>query len=223
MFSALKAIIWKDIVMEFKTKQMTSTMLVFSGLVIVIFSFAFTLSLEVLEQVFPGMIWVAIIFSSILGLNRSFLLEKSNDCVQGLLLLPADRTVIYLGKLIANLLFVIVTQIVIVPGFFLLFDYRFQGSLGMLILVLLVGIVGFIAIGTFLAALASNSRMSDMLLPIILFPVSVPLIIAGVECTSFIFQGQGFEAFSQWFYLMLVFDVIFLTIPYMLFDYVMEV
>jgi heme exporter protein B len=115
------------------------------------------------------------------------------------------------------------TQIVIVPGFFVFFDYRFQGGLGLLVLILLVGTIGFIAIGTFLAALASNSRMSDMLLPIILFPITVPLIIAGVQSTSLIFQGQGFDAISQWFYLMLVFDVIFLVIPYMLFDYVMEV
>ncbi|OEH86123.1 transcriptional regulator [Desulfuribacillus stibiiarsenatis] len=209
--------------MEFKTKQMTSAMLIFSGLVIVIFSFAFDLSMDVLQKVLPGMIWVALIFSSILGLNRSFTMEKSNDCMQGLLLIPSDRTMIFLGKFISNLIFVLLTQIVIVPGFFILFDYRFQGSVALLSLVLLVGTIGFIAIGTFLAALASNSRMSDMLLPIILFPVSVPLIIAGVQSTSFIFQGQGFEAFSSWLYLMIVFDVIFLVIPYMLFDYVMEV
>ena len=223
MINVLKAVIWKDIIMEYKTKQMTSSMLVFSGLVIVIFGFAFELSIEVLHKVLPGMIWVAMIFSSILGLNRSFILEKSNDCMQGMLLLPCDRTIIFLGKFFANFLFVLLTQIVIVPGFFVFFDYRFQGSLGLLVLILLVGTIGFIAIGTFLAALASNSRMSDMLLPIILFPVTVPLIIAGVQSTSLIFQGQGFDAISQWFYLMLVFDVVFLVIPYMLFDYVMEV
>jgi heme exporter protein B len=223
VINVLKAVIWKDIIMEYKTKQMTSSMLVFSGLVIVIFGFAFELSIEVLHKVLPGMIWVAMIFSSILGLNRSFILEKSNDCMQGMLLLPCDRTIIFLGKFFANFLFVLLTQIVIVPGFFVFFDYRFQGSLGLLVLILLVGTIGFIAIGTFLAALASNSRMSDMLLPIILFPVTVPLIIAGVQSTSLIFQGQGFDAISQWFYLMLVFDVVFLVIPYMLFDYVMEV
>ena len=223
MINALKAVIWKDIIMEYKTKQMTSSMLVFSGLVIVIFGFAFELSIEVLHKVLPGMIWVAMIFSSILGLNRSFMLEKNNDCMQGMLLLPCDRTIIFLGKFCANFLFVLLTQIIIVPGFFVFFDYRFQGGLGLLVLILLVGTIGFIAIGTFLAALASNSRMSDMLLPIILFPITVPLIIAGVQSTSLIFQGQGFDAISQWFYLMLVFDVIFLVIPYMLFDYVMEV
>lgn len=223
MFEVLKAVIWKDILMEYKTKQMTSAMLIFSGLVIVIFSFAFNFSYDTLTQIFPGMIWIALIFSSLLGLNRSFLLEKNNDCMQGLLLLPGDRTVIYWGKLIANFLFVILTQIVIIPGFFLLFDFRFQGNLGLLILVLFVGTLGFIAIGTFLAAITSHSRMSDMLLPIILFPVSVPLIIAGVQCSNMIFAGQGFAAFNQWFYLMLVFDAIFLTLPYMLFDYVMEV
>ncbi|OEF96160.1 transcriptional regulator [Desulfuribacillus alkaliarsenatis] len=209
--------------MEYKTKQMTSAMLIFSGLVIVIFSFAFELTFGVLEHVLPGMIWVALVFSSILGLNRSFLLEKSNDCMQGLLLLPSDRTFIFLGKFTGNFLFVLLTQMIIVPGFFIFFDYPFQGSIPLLIFVLLIGMVGFIAVGTFLAALASNSRMSDMLLPIILFPISVPLIIAGVESTSLIFQGASFAEISQWVYLILVFDIVFLVVPYMLFDYVMEV
>lgn len=223
MLSVLKAVIWKDIVMEYKTKQMTSAMLIFSGLVIVIFSFAFELSLDVLNKVFPGMIWVALIFSSILGFNRSFILEKNNDCIQGLLLLPADRTFIFLGKFVANFLFVFLTQLIIIPGFFILFDYRFHGSIELLLLILLFGGIGFIAIGTFLAALASNSRMSDMLLPILLFPISVPLLIASAQSTNLIFQGYGFDAISSWFYLILVFDIVFLVVPYMLFDYVMEV
>lgn len=223
MLSVMKAIIWKDIIMEYRTKQMTSAMLVFSGLVIVIFSFAFELHIGVLEKVLPGMIWVALIFSSILGFNRSFMMEKSNDCLQGLLLLPADRTAIFFSKFISNFLFVLITQIVIVPGFFILFDYRYSGSVALLIFVILLGSVGFVAIGTFLAALTSNSRMSDMLLPIILFPVSVPLIIAGVECTSLLFAGAGFSEISQWLNLIIVFNVIYLVLPYMLFDYIMEV
>lgn len=223
MFKVLSALIWKDIILEYKTKQMTSSMLVFSGLVIIIFGFSFDLSLDLLNRVLPGMIWVTIVFASLLGLNRSFVLERNNDCSQGMLLLPCDRTNIFVSKFLANILFVLLTQIIIIPGFFIFFDYRFQGQLHYLILVLLFGIIGFIAIGTFLAALSANSRMSEMLLPVLLLPISIPLIIAGVQCTSIIFKAGAFADFSQWFYLILVFDIIFLVLPYMLFDYVMEV
>ncbi|WP_366923591.1 heme exporter protein CcmB [Metallumcola ferriviriculae] len=222
-FAKVGNIVWKDLVTEFRTKEMLSAMLIFSVLVIVIFAFAFTPTRDLTSKVFPGIIWVAFTFSGILGLNRSFLNEKQNETLLGLMLAPVDRTAIYFGKVISNLAMMLIMEIISLPLFFVLFDYRFSGSLLQLLLVIFLGTLGFIAVGTFLAALAANTRTSEILLPIILFPILVPVIIAAVESTGLILAGHAFADFSGWVKLIGVYDVVFLVVPFILFDYVLEV
>ncbi len=216
-------IVWKDLVNEFRTKEMLSAMLIFAVLVIVIFAFAFTPTRELTTKIFPGIIWVAFTFSGILGLNRSFLNEKQNETLLGLMLTPVDRTAIYFGKVISNFIMMVMTEVISLPLFFVLFDFRLKGSLLQLVFVILLGTLGFIAVGTFLAALAANTRTSEILLPIILFPILVPVIIAAVESTGLILAQEPFANFSGWVKLIGVYDVIFLVIPFILFDYVLEV
>ncbi|MGF7184033.1 heme exporter protein B [Desulfitispora alkaliphila] len=222
-FRQVKTMVWKDLTSEFRTKEMLSSMLIFALLVIVIFSFAFNPTRETTAEVFPGVIWVAFVFASVLGFNRSFTLEKSNDALMGLMLIPADRSVIYFGKVISNFVVVALVELISLPLFFILFDYRIEGSIMLLLLVLFLGTVGFIAVGTFLAALAANTKTSEILLPIIMFPIVVPVIIAAVESTSVILGGTSNVELRSWIMLLAAYDIIFLVVPFVLFDYILEV
>ncbi len=219
----IRTLVWKDLTSELRTKEMLSSMLIFAFLTTVVFSFAFDPDSETVKKVFPGIIWVAFIFAGILGLNRSFLSEKSNDCIMGLMLCTTDRGIIYLGKMISNLIFMYIMEAVTLPILFVLFDYRLKGSLLYLILIVALGTWGFIAIGTFLSALSVNTRNSEILLPIILFPLIVPLLIAAVQATGVILGGGVWADWSNWLRILTAFAVIFTVVPWLLFDYLLEV
>ncbi|EKN68650.1 heme exporter protein CcmB [Schinkia azotoformans] len=214
----------KDLYSEWKTKQIISTMLIFSALVIVTFSFAFDPANNTVKVVIPGMIWVITIFSGILGLNRSFLGEQANDSLNGLIVAPVDPSSVYLGKFLSNFLLVILVQIVAVPLLFILFDFKILGHIGLLIIVLLLGTFGFISVGTFLAALSANSKSSEMLLPIILFPVVSPVLIGAVQATKIILINfENIASAFSWMKLMAAYDLVFFVICFILFEYVLEV
>ncbi|KEF39361.1 ABC-type transport system involved in cytochrome c biogenesis, permease component [Schinkia azotoformans MEV2011] len=214
----------KDLYSEWKTKQIISTMLIFSALVIVTFSFAFDPANNTVKAVIPGMIWVITIFSGILGLNRSFLGEQANDSLNGLIVAPVDPSSVYLGKFLSNFLLVILVQIVAVPLLFILFDFKILGHISLLIIVLLLGTFGFISVGTFLAALSANSKSSEMLLPIILFPVVSPVLIGAVQATKIILINfENIASAFSWMKLMAAYDLVFFVICFILFEYVLEV
>lgn len=219
----VRILVWKDVVSEMRTKETISSMLIFSLLIPVIFGFAFDPDNQTIQKVFPGVLWVVIAFSGILGLNRAFQSEKTNDCIAGLMLVTVDRGVIYLGKLISNLIFMLIVELITIPVLFILFDYKMQGSPLSLLLVVLLGTWGFIAVGTFLASLAVNTRNSEILLPVILFPLLVPLLIAAVQATGAIINGDSLSAWSNWVGLLVAFDLIFTVVAWLLFDYVLEV
>jgi heme exporter protein B len=219
----VKAIIWKDMVSEFRTKEMMSAMLIFSFLVIVIFAFAFDPTRETTRAVFPGVIWVGITFAAILGLNRSFLSEKENDSLVGLMLTPADRSVIYFAKVIGNLMLVSLVVLISMPLYFIFFNFRWSGSTLLLALVIFLATLGFISVGTFLAALSANTRTSEILLPIIVFPIAVPVIIAAVESTAMVLGSGAYDGITSWLALLVLYDVVFIVVPFVLFDYVLEV
>jgi heme exporter protein B len=226
-FKQIFTLVRKDLLNELRTKEMLSAMLIYAFLVVVIFAFAFyEPSKEIMRGAFPGIIWVGFTFAGILGLNRAFMAEKANDCLMGLLLAPMDRTVIYFGKVIANLIFMFIMEIISLPLFFVLLDYRFKGSLVLFILIIVLGTLGFISVGTFLAALSSNNRTSEMLLPILVFPILVPVLLGAVKATGLILHGadaKDLVMYWQWIKLLGVYDAIFLAVPFILFDFVMEV
>ena len=218
----IAAIVWKDIVAELRTKEMFSTMFVFAVLVIVIFNFAFDLRVsgERVRQVAPGALWVAFAFAGILGLNRAFVAEKDRGCLEGLLLAPMDHTAIYFGKMISTILFMLVVEALMLPVFTIffgvnLFDLR-------LVLIVLLGTVGFAGVGTILSAMTAQTRAREVLLPILLLPVAAPVLIAAVKATAGILDGlsMGEVAFSL--QLLVAFDVIFPAVAFMTFDHVVR-
>jgi len=214
----------KDLYSELKTKQIMVTQIIFAGLVIVVFSFAFDPANNTTKAVIPGVIWVIIVFAGILGLNRSFISEQRNDTMQGLLVAPMEAASIYLGKFLANFTMMMIVELVSIPFLFLLFDFKFYGSLPYFILVVFLGSFGFIAIGTFLAALAANSKSSEMLLPLLLFPITTPILIGVVQATRIILTNmEMFSSAVAWIQLVTAYDVIFFVVCFLLIDYVLEV
>jgi heme exporter protein B len=214
----------KDLYSELKTKQILTTQIIFAGLVIVVFSFAFDPANNTTKAVIPGVIWVIIVFAGILGLNRSFISEQRNDTIQGLLVAPMEAASIYLGKFLANFIMMLAVELVSIPFLFLLFDFKFLGSLPYFILVVFLGTFGFIAIGTFLAALAANSKSSEMLLPLLLFPITTPILIGVVQATRIILTNmEKLSSALAWIQLVAAYDVIFFVVCFLLIDYVLEV
>lgn len=224
LFRNAFSIVWKDLYSEWKTRQVLTTMIIFAGLVIVVCSFAFDPTNNTTKAVIPGAIWIIIVFSGILGLNRSFVSEQKNDNIHALLTAPLDAASIYLGKFLANFIMLLIVEIVAIPFLFLLFDFREMGSFPYFLLVLFIGSFGFVAIGTFLAALAANSRSSEMLLPIMLFPLVSPILIGAVQATKIILTNiDKLPNAISWIQLIGGYNVIFFVLCVLLFEYVLEV
>jgi len=222
--NGIRAIIWKDLASEFRTKELLSSMLIFAVLTIIVFVFAFDPTKDIVRQVFPGMVWVCFLFAGILGLNRSFVSEKTNDCITGLILCPVDRSVIYFGKMTANLIYISIVEIVTLPLFAVLFNYRIPLKAVLpLVLVIFLGSLGFIAVGTFLSALSANARSSEILLPVILFPIMVPVILGAVQASAAVLAMAPAAEWISWIKILAAFDAIFLAIPLVLFEYILEV
>jgi heme exporter protein B len=214
------AIVHKDIIAELRTKEMFSSMFVFALLVIVIFNFAFELRVANVKQVAPGVLWVTFTFAGMLGLNRSFILEKDKGCLEGLLLAPVDRSVIYFGKMLGNLIFMSVVEAIVLPIFWILFNPPLFSPA--LILIIVLGTLGFAGVGTLFSAIAVHTRAREVMLPILLFPIVIPLMIAAVKITGGLLDGQPLSEMRNWLNLLVGFDIIFLTVSYMTFDYVVE-
>jgi len=215
------AVAWKDLRAEWRTREMFSAMFVFALLVIIIFNFALELRAENARALVPGILWVAFTFSGMLGLNRSFIQEKDRGSLEGLLLCPVDRSAIYLGKMLANAALMGIVELFILPVSFVLFNLPF-GALPMLAVVAALGTLGFAGVGTLFSAMAVNTRAREVMLPLLLFPVAVPLIIAAVKLTAGILDGLAMGEVARWWQLLVGFDVIFLTLSFMTFDYVIE-
>jgi len=215
------AIVAKDVATELRTKEMVSAMFVFSLLVILIFNFAFDLRAENQQADAPGVLWVAVAFAGMLGLNRSFVLEPDRGVLDGLLMAPVDRSAIYFGKMIGNVLFISVVEIIVVPIFMILFNQPLA-VLPWLVGVIILGTIGFASVGTLFSAMAVHTRAREVLLPIMLFPVVVPVMLAAVRLTAGILDRTPFEDVSHWLTLLVAFDAIFIAASFMLFEYVVE-
>jgi heme exporter protein B len=217
---AVGALLWKDLAAELRSKELLSSMLVFALLVILIFNFALELDRSAREDVAAGVLWVTTAFTGTLGLNRSLSQEKDRGSLDGLLLAPMDRSALFFGKALGNLLFIFVIQFIMLPVFTVLFDVSMLQPL--LVLVVLLGSIGYSAVGTLLASMTVHSRSRDVMLPILLFPVAVPVLIAAVRASSGVLTAAAWDQISPWINLLLVYDVIFIAVAFMLFEYVVE-
>lgn len=216
----IAAIVHKDITAELRTKEMLSSMFVFALLVVVIFNFAFELRVADAATIAPGVLWVAVTFAGMLGLNRSFVLEKDRGCLDGLLLAPVDRSAIYFGKMLGNLIFIAVVEAIVLPIFSALFNVNLIQP--WILIVLFLGTLGFAGVGTLFSAMTVHTRAREVLLPILLFPVVVPALIASVKLTAGLLDGQALADVAHWMQLLVAFDVILIAVSYMTFDYVVE-
>ena len=238
------AVARKDLRTELRAKEVLGTMIVFSLLAVMIFGIAFDLlprqvalleydeilvQLETEEQVqivvqrdrvVPGVLWGVLFFSGLLGLNRSFGAEVDRGSLTALLLAPMDRSTIYFGKTLANLVFMVAAQLLVLPMILVIFDlnlFRLWILVG-----LLLGTVGYVSSGVFFAALSANVRARETLLPVLLLPVLVPLFVAGVSVTSAVLTARPFGDFQHWIGLLIIYDLIFLVIPLMVFELIWE-
>jgi heme exporter protein B len=219
-YKAMMAVAWKDLTAEIRSREVFSAMLVFALLVVLIFNFALDLEAGTRASITSGVLWVTFTFAGTLGLNRSMAQEKDRGCMDGLLMAPVDRSAIYMGKVIGNLVFMFAVEIVVIPVFSVLYNVNLI-NLG-LIFVVLLGSIGYIAVGTLLASMAVQTRTRDMLLPILLFPVVIPLIVAAVKASSGFIQSLPMTEITPWLNLLIVYDVVFLAVAWMVFDYVVE-
>ncbi len=215
------AVAWKDLRAEWRTREMFSAMFVFALLIVIIFNFALELRVENARALVPGILWVAFTFSGMLGLSRSFILEKDRGSLEGLLLCPVDRSAIYLGKMLSNMALMGIVEAFVLPITFVLFNLSFR-AVPMLVVVVALGTLGFAGVGTLFSAMAVNTRAREVMLPLLLFPVAVPLLIAAVKLTAGVLDGLAMSEVSRWWQLLVGFDVIFLTLSLMTFDYVIE-
>jgi len=216
------AIVWKDFVTELKTRELFSAMFVFALLVILIFIFSVNLSIVDASEVGPGILWVAFLFSGTLGLNRSFVLEKENGCLMGLMLAPADRTAIYFGKLISNLVFLSIMELFILPLFMIFFNIDILEHLLSLLLVIFLGTLGFCSLGTLLSSLASNLKTREIMLPILLYPLLIPIVIGVVRMTGQVLAGAPLSEMMNWIGLTASFDIIYIGVSIMTIDHILE-
>ncbi len=216
----MAAITWKDLAAEFRSRELFSAMLVFSLLVILIFNFALELDIRTRQSVTAGVLWVTFAFAGTLGLNRSMSLEKDQGSLDGLLLAPVDRSAIYFGKVFSNLTFMLIVEAIVLPVYSFLYNVNLLRP--GLLLILLLGSIGYIVVGTLLSTMAVQSRTRDMLLPILLFPVVIPVLIAAVKASGGFLTGEDFINIRPWVNLLIVYDVIFTAIAFMVFDYVVE-
>lgn len=220
MLTTIAAVIWKDWKIELRTKDALSASFVFCLLVLVIFNFTLDLNTDQAKTFGASFFWIAFAFGGVLSLNRSFALEKEESCTRALMLAPVDRGGLYAGKFLANVMFMIIVQLLILPLFAVMFNVEVLSSVPLLLLIFLLGSIGFSSVGTLFSAVAANTRMRELMLPALLFPVSLPLLIAAVEATAYAL-GDG-DGAAVWFKLMIVFDVVFVTLSFMVFEYVIE-
>ena len=220
LLKATLAIVQKDLPAENRSREYITPMLVFSQLLILIFNFALELDIKVRQSVTAGVLWTTFAFAGTLGLNRSMSVEKDRGCIDGLLLAPVDRSAIYFGKAISNLAFMLIVEAIVLPVYSMLYNvnlFRLD-----LLGVILLGSIGYTAVGTLLSAMAVQTRTRDVLLPILLFPIAVPVLLASVKASNGLLAGAEFAEVLTPLNILIVYDIVFIAVAFMVFDFVVE-
>ncbi len=221
-FSLFVCLVKKDLRIDFRTKDIFLSMFIFALLVLVIFNFSFDFNLVDRLRVAPAILWVAILFSTVLGLNKSFSNEKVNDTLFGIILAPVDPGLLYLSKFASNLLFLIFVEVFLTGAFILFFNIPLGEGLLKLVMILLLADVGIISLGTLVSAMAVNTRAKETMLPIILFPMLVPVILSAINLTTLVVNGLPLENGDNWLKMIIAFDIIFLFSSWLTFDYIIK-
>jgi heme exporter protein B len=221
-WKASLAILGKDARAERRTKEVLNTSLLFALIVLVVFSFAFEPTSEEARRISGGLLWVAITFAGVLALNRSFARELPNDALMGLLAAPVSPAAIYLGKVLANAAFMFLIELLVLPLFAVFYNVALLEHAAPLAAILILGTWGFAVLGTILAAMTVTVRTRELMLPVLLFPLLAPLLIAMVEATTAVLAGEPWRSYQLWMKTMVAFDVIFTVASLLLVEYVLE-
>ncbi|MFN8449825.1 MAG: heme exporter protein CcmB [Anaerolineae bacterium] len=219
-FRVVLSIVRKDFQAEFRSRELIGSMGLFALLAVMVFSFALELDRNARVESISGVLWVTIVFASILGLNRSMAMERDQGNLDALLIAPINRAAIFVGKLVGNFVFTLVIGLVLLPLMTILYNVSLFHPL--LFVVLLLGTLGFTTLGTLLAAMTVQTRAREALLPIVMMPVVLPLLLAAVNASTSILNASPQNDWVQWTQILVVLDVIYLTICFLLFEYIVE-
>ena len=219
---SLKTILLKDLKTEFRSREFLSTTFMFALLVIVIFNFAFNLTPVNTPELSAGILWIAFLFAGTLSLGRSFQVEVENDCIHGLTLAPVDRTALYWAKCLGNLAFLVTVQAIIIPIYIVLYNINVMEFFFRQSAVFLLGDIGFIALGTLVSAISVNLKARELLLPVLLLPLLIPLIIFCASASSALINGPDMAVFESRIKFIAAFDVIFFVASSLVFDYIVD-
>ncbi len=222
LFATALTVARKDIVIELRSRSVILSALAFTVLAITIFFFAWDPTAVAPADLAPGVLWVVFTFSGLLGLHRSFGVEQQTRAIDALLAAPVDREGIYLGKLLANLLFVLLIQAAAVPSVALLYNVPIADYLGSLAAVVLLASVGLVTVGTLFSAMAVNTRLAELLLPLLALPFFVPVILPAAQATARLMSGRAISEASGYIKLLIAFDVVFLVVCTLAYPYTLE-
>jgi heme exporter protein CcmB len=215
-------ILRKDLLVEFRSREILYTTLFFAVSTILVFSFGFVREGRAVEDAAAGILWVAIVFSGTLALGRAFERERQNETLRGLLMAPIERPALYLGKFAGIVILLLTVEAMIVPMVALLFQAPLFAYPALMVGLLLTGTVGFAAVGTLFAAMLVRTRSRDILLPVLLYPITVPVIIAGVRGTAALLQADADVPMARvWLSMLVFFDAVFVMLALWTFEAVM--
>ena len=213
----------KDLRIEIRSREILYTTLFFAVASVLVFAFGFVREGRPLEDASAGILWIAVAFSGTLALGRAFDRERHNETLRALMLAPVPRPALYVGKLLGVLVLLAAVEIVVVPLIALMFQANLLTHPWLMTALLVSGTVGFAAVGTLFAAMLVRARSRDVLLPILLYPITIPVIIAGVRGTAALLQAEvDIPMARAWLSMLVFFDVVFITIALWVFEPVMR-
>ena len=221
-FNVIRWVAWKDLISEVRSRETISSMFFFALIVIMVFSFSFSMDQEAARELIAGIIWVAFAFTGIIGLGKSFSAELQNDCLEHLQISPASKGAIYLGKLAANFLFMLIVEVILFPMFVIFFNLDVVAELPMLLLIFALATLGLSTVGTLFSAMTVQIRAREVMLPILLLPLAVPVMIAAVEATRGALNGDPLSLYGNWLQLLAVFDIVFTVLSFWAFEWIMD-
>lgn len=212
----------KDLAIEFRTRTAFLSALVFAVLAIAIFYFTWDTSIVTAADRAPGVLWVVLTFSALLGLHRSFGLEEHDRGIDALLVSPVSRESIYLGKAIGNLIFLVAVQLVAIPALALFYNLRLGGEMLIVFGIVLLAMIGIVAVGTLFSAMAVNTRLAELLLPMLSLPFFVPVLLSGAQGTGVVLAGRPLAEAWPWLRILVAFDIVFVVACTLAFPFTLE-
>jgi heme exporter protein B len=215
-------VVWKDVLSERRSKESLNALVFFSILLLFVFQFALGPERARVEAALPGLLWLGFILAGLLAFGRTFLVEHENDCWEGLVLSPGDKSAIYLGKLAGNVLLMAVVEAVLLVLFTVFFGLDFTGVLPALCIVLALGTLGLAAVGTLFGAITAQLRARELLFPVLLLPAVVPILLGAVSATQSVILGQPLAEAAAWLKLLAAADLVYLVVGVLTFEFVLE-